>query len=194
MAGEYQGKGDVAILYAMLSSIVLDAHASLYEGIELSSPFPGPIIKKRNDGYVDDVNTWAANMQCDSDVVDYVIYRLNKGSQLLADLNEVGGGSTAFHKCASSLLAWVSNGKKLVIDYEKECKLMLQDNKGASSCIKQLKPNQGNAGLGYVMAADASQEDEFANRKSKIEHICMNAQSSPDCHSKKPSNFSTRDY
>jgi hypothetical protein len=83
LAGEYQGKGDVAILYALWSSIVLNAHSTMYEGINLPSPIPGLSISKRNDGYVDDVNTWAASMQCDGNAVDHTIYRLNKGSQTL---------------------------------------------------------------------------------------------------------------
>ncbi|KAL7502637.1 hypothetical protein ACHAXN_000568 [Cyclotella atomus] len=31
--GELQGKGDVALIYMMISSAVLDAHASLYTGL-----------------------------------------------------------------------------------------------------------------------------------------------------------------
>ena len=44
--GEYQGKGDVACLYAGLSSTVLDARSKLYDGIDLPAPTPGPGIKK----------------------------------------------------------------------------------------------------------------------------------------------------
>jgi hypothetical protein len=178
LAGEYQGKGDVAILYALLSSIVLDAHESMYEGITLPSPSVPRAIKKRNDGYVDDVNTWAASMECDGNATDHTIYLLNKGSQSLTDLNEVGGGSTAFHKSVSQLLAWKSNGRFLEIDYDRVGEVILQDNKGAPSKIAQLRPDKGNAGLGYMMAVDASQRDEFENRKSKIFQICVGAQSS----------------
>jgi hypothetical protein len=54
--GELQGKGDVALIYMLLSSTVLDAHATMYNGLELSPATPGPGIRKRNDSYVDDVN------------------------------------------------------------------------------------------------------------------------------------------
>jgi hypothetical protein len=93
-------------------------------------------------------------------------------------LNEVGGGSTAFHKSVSQLLAWKSNGRFLEIDYDRVGEVILQDNKGAPSKIAQLRPDKGNAGLGYMMAVDASQRDEFENRKSKIFQICVGAQSS----------------
>ena len=178
LAGEYQGKGDVAILYAILSSIVLNAHATMYAGIALPSPIPNLEIRKRNDGYVDDVNTWAASMEWDNEAVEYVLNTLNEGAQILTNLNEVGGGSTAFHKCACILMSWTFNGKRLVIDYEREGTITLLDNKGAPSKITQLRPNEGNAGLGYMMAVDASQTDEHSNRLTKVTDICIRAQAS----------------
>jgi hypothetical protein len=178
LAGEYQGKGDVAILYAILSSIVLNAHATMYDGITLPSPTSELEISKRNDGYVDDVNTWAASMEWDSEAIEHVLYMLNKGAQSLTDLNEVGGGSTAFHKCACLFMSWIFNGKRLVIDYEQEGTRTLLDNKGAPSRITQLRPDQGNAGLGYNMAVDASQDDEYSSRLAKVTDICTRAQAS----------------
>jgi hypothetical protein len=106
--GEFQGKGDVALIYMMISSAVLDAHASLYTGLELSPPTPGPGIRKQNDGYVDDVNTWAGCMEIGSEATETTMYQLQKGSQILTDLNETPGGSTAFHKCATALMSWVA--------------------------------------------------------------------------------------
>jgi hypothetical protein len=73
LAGEYQGKGDVAILYAILSSIVLNAHSTMYTGITSPSPTNELEIRKQNDGYVDDVNTWAASMDWNSDIVEHVL-------------------------------------------------------------------------------------------------------------------------
>lgn len=45
-AGEGQGKGDVAITYALQSSTLLDAHSMLYDGVHLPHPVPGPGISK----------------------------------------------------------------------------------------------------------------------------------------------------
>jgi hypothetical protein len=95
-------------------------------------------IRKQNDGYVDDVNTWAASMEWDSDAVEHTLYILNEGAQSLTNLNEVGGGSTAFHKCACLLLSWIFNGKRLLIDYEREGTITLLDNKGTPSKTTQL--------------------------------------------------------
>jgi hypothetical protein len=72
--GELQGKGDVALIYMMLSSTVLDAHATMYSGLELSPATPGPGIRKRNDGYVDDVNTWAGCMEIGSEAAETATY------------------------------------------------------------------------------------------------------------------------
>jgi hypothetical protein len=75
-------------------------------------------------------------------------------------------------------MSWIFNGKRLVIDYEREGTRTLLDNKGAPSRITQLRPDQGNAGLGYNMAVDASQDDEYSSRLAKVTDICTRAQAS----------------
>ena len=84
--GEYQGKGDVAGLYAILSSTVMQAHSEVYDGLDLPPPAPGPGIRKRNDAYVDDANTWAGQLEREPDVVEKVLYKLKLGAQSLTDL------------------------------------------------------------------------------------------------------------
>jgi hypothetical protein len=177
IAGELQGKGDVAPLYALLSSTIMDAHAKLYEGICLNSPVPGPSIRKRNDGYVDDVNTWAASMEVGILAEEDVMYKLKKGAQTLTELNETSGGATAFHKCATQVLAWQSDGKCLRIKPEVEGRLILKDNKGAASSISNLRSDQANTGLGYHMAVDANQKSASRERMGKIKQTCDGAQS-----------------
>ena len=100
IAGELQGKGDVAILYCLQSSITMNAHATL---------FPQMV-------YVDDVNSWAGEMNLDLGVEESVMYDLQQRAQGLTNLNEVSGGSTAFHKCACQILMWKSNGLTLEIN------------------------------------------------------------------------------
>jgi hypothetical protein len=156
IAGKLQGKGDVAPLYALLSSTIMDAHATLYAGICLESPVPGLPIRKRNDGYFDDVNTLVASMEVGVLAEEYTMYQLGKGAQTLTELNETSGGATAFHKCATQVLSWRSNGKKLAINYEFDGKLSLKDNMGAVSSIKNLRADEANTGLGYHMAVDAN--------------------------------------
>jgi hypothetical protein len=177
LAGELQGKGDVAPLYALLSSSIMDAHRTLYQGVEMPSPFPGPAIRKINNGYVDDVNTFAASMETGLLAEEDTMYRLERGAQSLTDLNDTSGGATAFHKCATQLLGWRSDGKRLVIPEESELRIKLTDVKGASSYIKSLKASDANKGLGYYMAVNANQAIEFAERQVKVQDICQGAQS-----------------
>jgi hypothetical protein len=176
-AGEGQGKGNVAITYALQSSTLLDAHAQLYGGLDLPPPVPGPGISKQNDGYVDDVNTWSSEFEHRPDSAEYAMYKLERGSQALTNLNEVPGGSTAFHKCAVFLLAWTTGPKTLEIRRDlSDFKFTLHDNKNAPSAISILQPDQTNKGLGYFMAVDANQRTEHAERLAKIQGICSGAQ------------------
>jgi hypothetical protein len=176
--GELQGKGDVALIYALLSSTVLEAHATMYPGIKLLPATPGPGIEKRNDGYVDDVNTWAGSMQIDQDLVEHSMYQLQKGAQILTNLNETSGGSTAFHKCATQLLSWRPTRDFLEINYDiDEYRIVLEDAVGAKSTITQLQPNEAIKGLGYHFAVDSSQDIDFAARLDKVSSLCSGATS-----------------
>jgi hypothetical protein len=178
LAGELQGKGDVAPLYALLSSSIMDAHGTLYNGVDLPSPVSGPSIRKINNGYVDDVNTFAASMEVGLLAEEQVMYSLERGAQSLTDLNDTSGGATAFHKCATQLLGWRSDGRRLVIRESSELKIKLTDVKGASSYILNLQANEANKGLGYYMAIDANQATEFTERMGKVAQICQGAKSS----------------
>jgi hypothetical protein len=177
LAGELQGKGDVAPLYALLSSSIMDAHKSMYGGVELPSPVLGPCIRKINNGYVDDVNTFSASMETGLLAEEDTLYRLERGAQSLTDLNDTSGGATAFHKCATQLLSWRSDGRRLVINDNSELKIKLKDVNGATSYITSLGPQVANKGLGYFMTVSASQGTEFSERKGKITYICQAAQS-----------------
>lgn len=179
IAGELQGKGDVAILYCLQSSIALNTHAKLFPELCLTSPNRSRAIRKRHDGYVDDVNTWAGTTDHDLGVEDNTMYDLQQRSQGLTDLNEVGGGSTAFHKCACQFMSWISNGVTLEINYTPDTRpLILVDAKGAPSKIKMLAQNGTNKGLGYYMAADGNQKMEFAQRSAQITKMCAVAATS----------------
>eukprot|EP00956_Cyclotella_meneghiniana_P006230 scaffold8106_cov56-Cyclotella_meneghiniana.AAC.2 len=145
IAGELQGKGDVAILYCLQSSITMNAHATLFPEMVLPSPASERAIKKRNDGYVYDVNTWAGEMDLDLGVEESVMYDLQERAQGLTNLNEVSGGSTAFHKCACQILMWKSNGVTLEINEEiGDLSMVLVDARGAPPKITMLRPSEPN--------------------------------------------------
>jgi hypothetical protein len=177
--GELQGKGNVALIYMLLSSTVLEAHSSLYHGIDLLPATPGPRIKKLNDGYVDDVNYMGWKyMGWDSQAAEEARYNLQRGAQTLTDLNKTPGGSTAFHKCATQLLTWHAARDTLKIEYNIDnYRIMLRDAVGATLMISKLKPNEANKGLGYHFAVDASQTVDFEARLEKVSFICSGAQS-----------------
>jgi hypothetical protein len=179
MAGEGQGKGDVAIIYVLQSSTLFDAHAKLSPAMILPPPVPGPGITKQHDGYVDDVDTWAAVVEYDSFAAEQAIYQLQRSSQFLTDLNEVPGGSTAFHKCAVFILSWKYGPKTLEINRDvSDLRFVLTDNKGAPSSISILRPDQTNKGLGYYMAADGNQDTEYSERYARLQQLCASAQTS----------------
>jgi hypothetical protein len=105
------------------------------------------------------------------------MYNLERGSQALTNLNEVPGGSTAFHKCAVFLLSWTTGPKTLEIRRDlSDFKFILHDNKNAPSTISILQPHQTNKGLGYFMAVDGNQKTEHSERLAKIQGICSGAQ------------------
>ncbi len=84
----------------MTSSTLLRAHGFLYDGIDLSSTCGKATgIKKNNDAYVDDVNTWAGLLENGHEAADQVMHTLWKGAQSWANIQDVVSQSTAFHKC-----------------------------------------------------------------------------------------------
>ena len=54
--------------------------------------------------------------------------------------------------------------------------MVLVDAKGAPSKITMLRPSESNKGLGYHMAVDGNQREEFATRSTKVEHTCVAAE------------------
>jgi hypothetical protein len=98
------------------------------------------------------------------------MFQLQKGAQAIANLNEVPGGSTAFHKCATQLLSWKPGKDFLEIDYDiHEYRIVLEDAVGAPSTISQLGPDDANKGLGYHFA--------FKARLEKVATTCSGATS-----------------
>ena len=176
--GEYQGKGDVASLYAALSSTVMQAHSRVYKGLDLPPPTLGPGIRKRNDAYVDDANTWAGQLEREPDVVEKVLHDLKEGAQSLTDLQDVSGGAMAFYKCFIQLMAWKAGNNTLELRTQFDNEFTLRDPEGAPSLIGILRPDEANAGLGYHLAVDANQKHEYNSRHGKISAICTAAQSS----------------
>jgi ribonuclease HI len=156
---------------------LLRAHRELYDGITLPSVVGKTGIRKNNDGYVDDVDTWAGSLEVDPEVAKWVIQHLEQGAQKWADLQDVVGQSTAFHKCFVQILAHNLVRDSYEIDYETVHSMVLHDSKGAGTKIKFIPANEPNPGLGFHICPDGNQDHEFSARKEKTSHICKAAQS-----------------
>ena len=165
VGGEVQGKGDVPSLWCMVSSTLLRAHRALYRGISLP-------IHKNNDGYVDDVDTWAGSIASDPEITTMVLNHLQEGAQKWADLQDVVGQSTAFHKCFVQILSHTLERNQYKIDYELTHSMVLHDSKGAGTKIKFIRADEPNPGLGFHTCPDGNQKHEFQTRKEKTLHIC----------------------
>ena len=170
--GEYQGKGDVASLWVMQSSTILEAHSSLYSGLSLPSVSTMAYRSKNNDVYVDDADTWASSCSVGPDATTEVLTHIANGAQHWTNCQDVCAGATAFDKCIVQCLAWKAVKQSLVIDMEVPINITLCDIKGAASTIKQLRANEPNVGLGFHLAPDGNQLEEFRSYLNKIRLVC----------------------
>ena len=171
--GEIQGKGDVATLWAFISSTLLLAHSLLWTGLDLPSSTGGPGLKRNNAGYVDDVDTMAGSTEYGPEATHQVMHHLEVGAQKWANIQDVVAQSTAFHKCAVSALAWKEEKSSLVIDYDFKYDMILSDINGAGTSIGQLAPDKPNKGLGFYQALDGNMRAEYEGRRDKVKNMCQ---------------------
>jgi len=107
VAGETQGKGDVACIWSLLSHTLLRAHSEMHEGISLNSADGKRKIEKNNDAFVDDCDGVASKRRCTArKSEDATRCHLQDGAQLWADLINATGGAIAFHKSGWQMLAF----------------------------------------------------------------------------------------
>ena len=98
VAGETQGKGDVAYIWSLLSHTLLRAHSEMHEGISLNSADGKRKIEKNNDAFVDDCDGVASKRRCTArKSEDATRLHLQDGAQLWADLINATEGAIAFH-------------------------------------------------------------------------------------------------
>ncbi len=111
-------------------------------------------------------------MEIGSEAVETTMYQLQKGSQILTDLNKTPGGSTsAFHKCATQLMSWVETPEFLEIDKNiDQYWRVLEDAVGAKSTIAQLLPHKANKGLGYHFCNRCIARNRFGSQVGQGDH------------------------
>ena len=80
--GLVQGNAAVASFWGLSSSSLFCAHDKIYPGLDLPGIIPSDGIKKSNDGYVDDVDTYAGAMTNNIFAADNVMIQLSTGSEI----------------------------------------------------------------------------------------------------------------
>ena len=96
--GEIQGTADTPLLYSMLSSVAIKAHKSFTPGLTLESPTMTRAIRHHNIAYVDDADGHVSADITSQDPTSEAVTRMHTSAQGWNDVNNLTGGSLAYHK------------------------------------------------------------------------------------------------
>ena len=87
----------MASLCVLLSSSIFFAHGDIYKGLDLPGITAADGIKKNDDGYIDDDDTYAGEMTSNIYAANNVMTRLATGVENWANLCDDIVQSIAFH-------------------------------------------------------------------------------------------------
>ena len=155
-----------------MSSSIFTAHNDIYKGLNLPGITAADGIKKKNDGYANDIDTYEGEMTNNIYAADNGMTHLATGAQKWANLRDVIAQSIAFHKCIVQILSFVHVHSSLKIDYGSKFTMRLKDSKWATSSIKYFPPDKSNEGLGFRHAPDGKQIHKLDNRVMKVKSMC----------------------
>ena len=96
--GEIQGTADTPLLYSMLSSVAIKAHKSFSPGLTLESPTMTRAIRHHSIAYVDDADGHVSADITSQDPTSEAVTQMHKSAQGWNDVNNLTGGSLAYHK------------------------------------------------------------------------------------------------
>ena len=96
LEGKIQGTAGNPLLYSMLSSVSIKAHKSFTPGLSLESPTMKRAIKHHNVAYVDAANGHVSAVL--QDPTSEAVTRMHISAQGWNDVNNLTGGSLAYHK------------------------------------------------------------------------------------------------
>lgn len=165
LAGETQGKGDVASIWSLLSQLILDTHQHMHPGIKLFSVDKSRCIEKNNDAFVDDCDGVASIQKPTFAASERATRKhLQAGAQLWAELIRATGGAIAFHKSFWQMLAFDGTQFPPAIKNQPHGSIVLKDAYGYESKIEKMKSNEPNKGLGCRQAVDGNMTQEHAFR------------------------------
>ncbi|KAL7542057.1 hypothetical protein ACHAXR_011499 [Thalassiosira sp. AJA248-18] len=177
LAGETQGKGNVASLWSLLSQTILRTHQCLHEPLTLPHVTGSPKITKNNDAFVDDCDGMASKQRndfCTSERATRL--HLQTGAQLWAELIRLTGGNIAFHKCAWQMLAFKAWTFPPTIKERPTGQVRLHDAAGHYSTIRKMASNTPNKGLGCRQSVDGSMDKEYKYREEQCRQLASRAQ------------------
>ena len=122
LGGEVQGKADVPTMFAMLSDILLRAHASIAPGLEMDSCNLEHKVKHHSIAFVDNVDgrvtAGPPKEQLEpkeEDTASKIVANLNRAGAIWNSLLEIAGQSAALHKLKWRALLWEMRGGEWVL-------------------------------------------------------------------------------
>ena len=142
IGGEIQGKGDVPSLFAVQSSILLEAHRRIAPGLHLPSCTEERAIDHNNAAFVDDTDGHASATRNSETPIRDVVQKLQRSGQIWSELMDITGGSIALHKTFWRILAWeVANGNLRIVRATTE-RIVIEDGRGAFAVIGETSRHQ----------------------------------------------------
>ncbi len=154
--GEIQGTADTPILFLMLSSVAIKAHKSYTPGLQLASPTLLREISHHNIAYVDDADDHVSADYQSKDPTLEAVTKMNTNTQGWNDVNNLTGGSLAYHKTKWQMIAWEEQGSILELQRSTHHKLRIRDWTGAPATIAYGPADEPNIGLGLHLCPNGS--------------------------------------
>ena len=133
---EYQGTADTPLLFSMLSNVAIQAHKSYTPGLTLESPTLQRQIQHHNIAYVDNADGHVSANYNSADPTIEATEKMNVSAQGWNDVNNLTGGSLAYHKTKWQMIAWEEIGSTKQLKRTTTQNLRINDWTGAPTTIK----------------------------------------------------------
>ena len=170
--GEIQGTADTPLLFSMLSNVAIQAHKSYTPGLTLESPTLQRQIQHHNIAYVDDADGHVSADHNSHDPTTEATQKMNLSAQGWNDVNNLTGGSLAYHKTKWQMIAWEETGSTKQLLRTTTQKLRIKDWTGAPTTITFGPSDEPNVGLGFHLCPNGNQHHQFEHTHDAIHKLC----------------------
>lgn len=174
LGGMVQGKADAPQWSTQQSDILLRAHSCLATGLTLHNPTGNRAICHHSISFADDTDQHTNTATGSPNAVPNVVRNLEHSAQTWNNLINIPGGLLAYHKCNWQLLAWDTSSGYMDLRYDTDETVTIHDGQGARAQIDYLPPNCPNAGLGYLLCPDGSQDPQYQATYDTLRKLCTN--------------------